>query len=388
PATEEPAPAPAENAPAVDEPTPAPVENSSERANPSPFRQVAFQTGTTIPTPNMPGMMNPAPNAPVEFIPLEEVKESLRTRLARAAAVEEIQKRVREAVAELSAHQRAMQRYQTLLIRNEGKPVDTPKPTFNFADLANRYGFEYAELPLLDGVDLRALPLGKSQCEMGDYVTFVMGTLPEYQPVQSYDAEFNVYVSWKTETVAAKVPQFTDEGVRDKVLAAWKFEKARPLAEAAAKKMVEDCQKAQSLASLGEKVFETGPFQWVSYGPQPEIYHSFMEPEISRVEKIDTDDRKNAGKEFMRAVFSAKEGDVTLAVDRSRSTYYVVQVKKYLPTQETLQKMFTTTPLAYYKTAADADLREAGALWLNQLTQEAQLQWHRDPQSGRSESEE
>ena len=55
--------------------------------------------------------------------------------------------------------------------------------------------------------------------------------------VATSNDEFHRYVYWLTEDEPAHVPQFTDEGIRDQVVKAWKTAKARELASARAEKL-------------------------------------------------------------------------------------------------------------------------------------------------------
>lgn len=55
--------------------------------------------------------------------------------------------------------------------------------------------------------------------------------------VATSNDEFHRYVYWLTADEAAHVPQFTDEGIRDQVVKAWKTAKARELASARADKL-------------------------------------------------------------------------------------------------------------------------------------------------------
>ncbi|MDO4575033.1 MAG: hypothetical protein Q4D98_07450 [Planctomycetia bacterium] len=383
------APAPVEEAkPAEAAPAPAPAEEAkpaegAQAAHRGPFRQVAFP-GNIPPQAGVSGT-NYTTQAPKEYRPLSEVEGQIRESLARTAAIEKILKATDDATTELTAFDRAIRKYEAKVYRNEGKPIDEAKPVFDFAAMANKYGFDFVEVPLADELELLSVPIGMSRCEQGTYVTYILGTVPTYQPIRSFDMQDNIYLSWKTEEVESNVPNFSDAGVKDRVVAAWKFDKARSLAKAEAERLAAECGKAGNLTALGDKVFASGPFHWLTYGSILENQHSVQEPQISEVKNVDTDTRKNAGENFMKAVFSLKEGEVGVAEDLSRSTYYVVQLKEFLPKDDVLQNMFAESPLDYYRTAANADLRAVAQSWLEQLATDAGLEWIREPRDMRGE---
>ena len=61
--------------------------------------------------------------------------------------------------------------------------------------------------------------------------------LQVYQPAISQDVEGNYYLFWKVKDVEQRVPEFEDEGVRERVLGKWKEVRARDLATKEAQRL-------------------------------------------------------------------------------------------------------------------------------------------------------
>jgi hypothetical protein len=147
------------------------------------------------------------------------------------------------------------------------------------------------------------------------------------------------YAYWKIADEPAKVPDLKD--VREQVAEAWKLEQARPLAERRAKELAEMARQAgQPLAEAlaGQTISgtpgsdtitvrETPRFSWLNVPRNLPFQFNPMfspPPELSPVEGID-----GAGMDFMRTVFEdLGAGDVGVAPNQNRSTFYVVRVKQ------------------------------------------------------------
>lgn len=149
------------------------------------------------------------------------------------------------------------------------------------------------------------------------------------------------YAYWKIADEEPRVPEFKDEGVREAVVAAWKLDRARPLAEKRARELAEVARKAGGAdlaaalagqtvtgAADGAAVTVLNPpkFSWMSQ-PQNVPQQSFLPtqpPTISPVLGID-----NPGPAFMRTAFEQLgPGEIGVAANATGSEYYVVRVNE------------------------------------------------------------
>lgn len=144
------------------------------------------------------------------------------------------------------------------------------------------------------------------------------------------------FAYWKIADFPSKVPEFKD--VKDKVLEAWKFEMARPLAEKRAKELADlvntskkpmkEALEGQTVNNLPDgpaiAVQKTGRFTWLNVPRNiPGQFDPRMsEPQISFVNGVDRPDN-----EFMKVVFDQLEvGQAGIVPNQIRSAYYVAQV--------------------------------------------------------------
>jgi hypothetical protein len=151
------------------------------------------------------------------------------------------------------------------------------------------------------------------------------------------------YAFWKIEDVPDRIPQFSDPGIREAVLAAWKREKARPLAEERAKALAEVVKQSaegmlQALAgqtvtgAAGAEplsVRETEQFSWLRQSAAPQL--NFMAPppppQVSPISAID-----HASNDTMNTLFNElNDGEVGVVSNADKSAYYVVMVKNRNP---------------------------------------------------------
>lgn len=146
------------------------------------------------------------------------------------------------------------------------------------------------------------------------------------------------YAYWKIADLPAKVPEFKD--VKDDVVAAWKLDRARPLAEKRAKDLADlvrqsDKPMAEALAgqtvtgvadAAAAVVKQTPRFSWLNV-PRSlpfQFNQGFSMPQISVVEGV-----KQPGNEFMTTVFDdLGPGETGVAPNQTRNEFYVVQVKQ------------------------------------------------------------
>ncbi len=146
------------------------------------------------------------------------------------------------------------------------------------------------------------------------------------------------YAYWKLADVPPREPEFAE--VKDKVVAEWKIAQARPLAERRAKDLAEKVSASkESMLDLLPKETVTGaadgdrlsvrttpPFSWLTMPRNLPFQFNPMfspPPQLSTVEGVE-----QAGRDFMKAVFEEiGAGQTGVAVNESKSVYYVVHVK-------------------------------------------------------------
>lgn len=151
-----------------------------------------------------------------------------------------------------------------------------------------------------------------------------------FEPVELTDIVGGRYLARKLKDEAPRIPALDE--VRSDVVHAWKLEKARPLAEKAAKDLAAKL-KADSQGKIeGEKVDDrdvmavppiarrqsgiaTNPFE-----PAPEVETSI--PDVP-----------HAGEAFRDAFFALQDGHPAVAADRSETTYYVLALDRREPVE-------------------------------------------------------
>ena len=158
--------------------------------------------------------------------------------------------------------------------------------------------------------------------------------LPVFSPRRA-DTRSSRYSYWKTLEVPAKVPDLKDAIVRQKVLDAYKFEKARPLAEKRAKELADlmkkgDADIAAALAgqtingtadSPATTIREPRRFSWLHL-PQSLGQFGLQRPVESTIEGVG-----QPGFQFMKTVFDELgNGDTGVTVNSSRTSYFAVRV--------------------------------------------------------------
>lgn len=218
--------------------------------------------------------------------------------------------------------------------------------------LAKELNLDYVETPLLTEEQLsdgKSDPIGLAIdgaqpsnpfAQATSVADAVFGTSQLYFARRAESVGERRYAYWKIADEEPRVPEFKDEGVREAVLAAWKLDRARPLAEKRARELVEIARKnggdlAAALAGQtvtgttdGNAVTVLNPpkFSWMSQ-PQNVPQQSFLPtqpPTISSVLGID-----NAGPAFMKTAFDELgPGEVGAATNATGTEYYVIRVNE------------------------------------------------------------
>ncbi len=217
------------------------------------------------------------------------------------------------------------------------------------ADKLKKYAadndLEYKETPEWEYEELLAQPIGTAfeNQKRSPVASDVMmrdergeSRMPLYSPRRAdLRTRRGSFAYWKISDTPAHLTELKDEAVREKAVRAWKFDQARLLAEKRANALAEQAKLANNnlvAAVSGESstgqsndpaltVIETPEFTWLS-SPQsvPSAQGDPLVTDIPLIPNVDND--------FMEVVFEdLKQGEIGVASNRSKSTYYIVKVR-------------------------------------------------------------
>jgi len=350
-----PAPAPAETSPA-----PAAEAPSSDAANPA-----------------------DATTKPVEYQPLDEVRDQIRREIASQKTSEQLVALMDEIKGQLG---KEFNEYFGAVLNAEAKGNERPAPPAALADLqsiAAQHGLEAGETGLQSILDLRTSPVGES-AEVGSDQSLlralVTGELELYQPVLTRDLFANRYVVMKAEDVPGKIPALDE--IRDEVVRAWKFSKAAELAKKDAEAKAKEAQeKGVSLSELFADntkiaVVKTDPFSWYTGGAISRISGQQEPFRLSEPEGVVA-----AGPEFMQAVFDLTEGEVGAALNNDHTIAYVVRVADRQSTPEELRQAYLAEANVWdgLNIMTRSHAQNSTLALLSGMLSEAQVVWKRTP---------
>jgi len=277
-------------------------------------------------------------------------------------------------------------------------------------EYAQAHKLEYKETPELTYQELSAEPIGSATESKNSfplaYDVFVPTEngeprIPLYSPHRADSKHSNdAYAYWKIAQFKEEPSNLKDEAVRERVISAWKFNQARSLAEKRAQDLVakvkadkNDLTAALATETItGEKdapvisVIPTDPFTWLTTNKN--VARAMQSPSLSVIPLID-----DIGPKFMQTVFEElNDGDVGLASDEPRSTFYVVKVLnretgkedeggvvKHQRQQQFMKEEFVSTmfPLSippYQYLAAEAQ-QQIDQAWEKNFQQEHSVDW-------------
>ncbi len=280
------------------------------------------------------------PAEEIKYEPLEKVQDTIRDTIAG----EKANTRMIEVFDELQA---AMRRYaddrDLFAARPDAKANAATAPVFPFEELAKSKNVEGKSLDMVTAAEAASTDIGgvqrtvrRSQFDFRNepFNEFAFAdNLVKFKPEAGQDGEGNGYLFWKTDEKPAFVPPL--DTIRDRVVYAWKMIKARDLAQKRAEELAGQARAAKKpLAEVfaGQadlKVTETAPFSWLTTGNVPQDPFN-SQPRLSTVDGVEY-----PGETFMKAVFALSPGEIGVAANQPRDTYYVVRLVDYdRPTEE------------------------------------------------------
>jgi len=312
------------------------------------------------------------------YVPLKEVEGEVRRLLAKEHAAD----RIKQIFDELSRHMQAY-REQWLVYqqRAETDPAAEPPAKLDFAALAERYGLTTGKTPPVSRLEAADYPIGKSNVRLKiPLLEYAFDeSFPLYQRATSFDSLGNHYLFWKVADEPERVPDFDDEGIRPRVMHAWKMLEARRLAIAEAERLAAAARGAKlSLeAAFAERpdlpVLEPDAFSWRTYGNIPPAFAQ-VPPQLGEVTGI-----QYPGEEFMRTVFDLEPGGIAVAMNQPETVVCIVRLIETAPPETVLWKMFLVDPYSRYAAIAAGDRERILRAWHEGIAHRAGLVWESKP---------
>ncbi len=319
-----------------------------------------------------------------EYRPLEDVAEEIRNELATLPAVQRMDDAVRAVQSEMKKYQGA---YIVWQVPSDEEATDPPPPP-NLQALASQHGLTAGTIPEVDIVQLleadpitgeRRYPISEAYQRNG--VSFgqqAFGSdLLKYQVREIPGPMRDItYLYWKTDEVPESTPELED--CRSEVIKALKMKAALPKAQQEAEAAVAQLRTSNQSPkdafrnSTDHDVIEAGPLSWMKPADLP-----YMAPELTRIPGI-----KFAGPDFMRSVFSLRQGEAGVTTDNPQANAYLV----YLDSDESdLEKMRND----FYRAGYTFEIAQLGlqdsqqtvANWYSDYAKALGVQWERDPES-------
>jgi hypothetical protein len=169
---------------------------------------------------------------------------------------------------------------------------------------------------------------------------------------------------------------------------AFRLIEARKLALAQAEKYAKTARDAKKpLKEVfenreGLEVTDTGPFTRMTLGNMAFDPESSV-PRLSTVHAVES-----AGEEFMNVVFGMSPGDVKVALNQPQDIAYVVQLEKFSPEREVLEREFLLEPYQKYAQVAGEDQYKLYLAWTMTLEKDAGVDWIEQPRVDTGSDEE
>jgi hypothetical protein len=276
---------------------------------------------------------------PLEYLPLDEVRDEIRERLARDKAVQQLEAQIAEASAKLQTEYNQYGR-QVVEAQVAEKPAPkAPEKLANLQWLADEYKLSLVATEPLTALQLSELEVGKATDDQSGQVNVTQAmftSLKPFEPFVARELEGDWYVAVKTEDTPRRVPPFDE--VRDKVALAWRRIEAGKLAEKKAQELAKESETStesfvEFFKAKGYEVIpQTALFSARSYSLGPGMGYP---AELSEVPEL-----KNVGQEFMEAAFSLKDNEVKSQLNFDHSAAYVFRLNSRQYTPEELKKRF------------------------------------------------
>ena len=212
------------------------------------------------------------------------------------------------------------------------KAAPTPTlPPRDIKGLAGKLGLTYELTPLLTREELSHYGeisrsrVGQALGSRGGRSIAAEFFDPKTEPFTSFDLTDGLgrfYLAWKVEDVPPSTPPLKD--IRTEVAAAWKRERARPLARKAAEQLAEEARKHDGnlkAVAGGRPVIVTEPISKLVATPVPGQYP--LDPRPSDLPQF-----PNASEALRNRIFSLGDKDLAVEADQPESTEYVLKIAR------------------------------------------------------------
>jgi peptidyl-prolyl cis-trans isomerase D len=269
-----------------------------------------------------------------------EVRESVRSALARVRANDEVERLfggVRTEVIEpfQARYDKALDERESAESAAKAPPLPEPKNASTGETLvkekAEALGLNHVLTPLLTRDDAEKLipiagaKVGVSRVGRGqDFADHFFDPRSRvYEQVDLADLGGLRYMAWKLADKKASVPPLSE--VRAQVVQAWKREKARGLAETDAKALAEAARTSDLKTAAGTRLLLTTDEVSKLVVPIATQDQPVRESEILQI--------PNAGSELRKAFFELKPGEVIVEPNAAKTTYYVMALNTRAPVE-------------------------------------------------------
>lgn len=264
----------------------------------------------------------------------------VRDRIARTLADEKARDEVEEKLDEVKNKMHAFgEKYYGADSTEEEKASAGPKPRPGdvVKVAAANLGLAYESTPLVPSTSPDLLgAIGKSHPPTDnpmnttsfDTVAF-SPKLQLFDPIELTDAVFGDqagkrFLAWKVEDESPRIPSIAE--VRAKVVAAWKFAKARPLAEAEADRIAAAARNAGGGAKLRDLI---GARPVVTTESRPKLVPPtmFNMGSVGRFRLVEVAEIPHAGDGIRDAIYALTPTSAVVAADAPKSVYYVLTLR-------------------------------------------------------------
>jgi hypothetical protein len=309
--------------------------------------------------------------------PRRTIPEKIRVLVRAVVAREKIDTVLRQVQQVMEENGKKWRKYEAQKIHDQAA---TPPAKLDFDALAKKYGLVAEKTGLKPVWELRNYDIGSSGIQgSATSALALLRSLAVFKTDISIDAQGNGYLFWKVNETQEATPSLDNAGIRQEVLHAWKFNRARDLARKAAEQLAETARKSD--ASLKEtfadrpelQVLTPAPFTFYTEGSVPRGSSSAL-PRLSQVEGAPL-----AGLDFMRTVFALDENQIGVAMNHPQTAAYVVRLVSYSPPQEALWRIFLADDFSNYYMVARIDRQLDQQVWLEDLKKSAGLKWEPRP---------
>jgi len=317
-----------------------------------------------------------AEEKPVEYVPLEEVSDEIRRKLANDKAVVELEKVMGRAFAELQSE---YNRYGGDVVRAKTEERDPPAPPAKLANLdamAADLGLSSEVLVPSSYPELRDTLLGKARDTQTNRIivanaAFAKSHLELYEPFLAQDLDGHWYLAIKVEDIESSVPPL--EEVRDDVVSAWKTREAAKLALKRSELLGTQAEETgETLAGFfADKNFEvvtTDLFSRLTFGTTPmEMRQGARLGEAPPLASVDL--------EFLDEAFDLKADQVVALLNHDQTFAYVLRLVRREKTEEELHQLFLLEANEWLggRVMRSARMQNAQRNLMGQLTQRVGL---------------